>query len=183
MTRLAAKLHAERLCNIYFGKSADAVTELEVSETMYTEEERSFELRARVEFLKQEKALAEAAAYIARARDHGTQVPEELVRLVAHCEDLMKRNEQLAKDLDRLRRERSRDQAKRRTSLLPIEQRSLLRILGAIVTSPPYNFNLKIPKNTATTKIFNVTEENEVDQDTVRKWVLEAAKEVARCRE
>ena len=149
MTRLAAKLHAERLCNIYFGKSADAVTELEVSETMYPEEERSPELRACVEFMKQEEALAKAAAYIARARDDRISVPKELVRLIAHSEDLMKRNEQLAEERDRLRRERSRDWAKKnRTSLLPLEQRSLLRILGAIVTSPPYNFDLKIPKNT-----------------------------------
>ena len=150
MTRLAARLHAERLCNIYFGKSADAVTELEVSETMYPEEERSPELRARCEFLQQDEAVAESAAYVAWAKDNGVPVREEVVRALAHCHKLLKRNEQLAKECDRLRREREefRARLKEQSSLLPLEEKSLLRILGAIITGPPYNFDLKIPKNT-----------------------------------
>ena len=112
-------------------------------------------------------------------------MPEEIVRVVALCEDLSKRNEQIAKERDRLRRDCSRDRAKNRTSLLPREQRSLLRILGVIITSPPYEFDHKRPKNAATKKIWNLTvlKNVEVDEDTVLKWAREAANEIAGSRE
>jgi hypothetical protein len=173
-----------RLVHSYFGSSKE-LSEADIIELSYSEEEleQTPDLRTRYKCLKQEEALAEAAAYIARARDDRISVPKELVWLVAHCEDLLKRNEQLAEERDGLLRKLARYRARDRAFLLPIELRSLLRILGAIVTSPPYNFDLKMPKNKATTRIFNLTEENEVDQDTVRKWVLEAANEIARCRE
>jgi hypothetical protein len=184
MTRLDAKLHAERDCNIYFGKSADAVTELEAIEMAYSHKQLAAmpELRERYAYLKESEALAEGAAYISRARDNGIPVPEELVRVV---EDLSKQNERLAKDRDRLRRDLSRYRAKKQTTLLPIEERSLLRILGVIVTSPPYNFDLKFLKNRATSQICKMAEPLgvNIDEGTTLTWLREAAKEIEGCRE
>jgi hypothetical protein len=91
----------------------------------------------------------------------------------------LKRNERLAKEFDRPQR------SKKERPLLPVEQRSLLRILGAIITSRPYNFDHKSTTNSATHKIWNMADrENiDVDEDTVRTWLQEAAKEVAGCRD
>lgn len=114
----------QRLIERYVGKPLSAVSEADVIEMAYSHEElaANSELRERYESLRQDEAFADATAYIARARDDGIPVPKELVRLVALCEDLSKRNQQLAREYDRLRRERSRYLAKERRSLLPSNQ-------------------------------------------------------------
>lgn len=181
-TELEAKSQRARMVEICFGKTE--VTEAEVIEQAYSKQELAElpELQVHYEYLKQRDALAESAAYITRTIDHGTPVPEELVWLVAHCERILKQNEQLTKKCDRLTRQL--DRAKR-TSLLPIELRKIFRILGVIITSPPYNFDFKLPKNTATKKIHNMAELKGVhmDEGTILEWARVAAKEIAGCGE
>ncbi len=183
MPGLEAEVQRARLINMYFEKSEDVLTEADVIEKMYSKEElaQNLALQTRYECLKRDEALAVATTYIARARDNGIPVPEELVRLHTHCEEILKQNEQLTKECDRLRRQR--DRAKR-TSLLPIEQRTILRILGVITANHPYNFDLK-PKNTATKMICDMAARMGliIDEGSALRWLRQAAMEVLGCRE
>ncbi len=137
--RAVVDAERQRLVQREFGKSERDLSEADVIEHAHCKEELAQmpELRAHYESLKQDEILAEAAAYIARARDNNIPVQEEFVRLVTLCEDLLKRNEQVAKERDRLRRERSRYLAKDRTSLWPVEQKKLLIMLALVITHAP----------------------------------------------
>ncbi len=161
----------------YFGKPANEVTELEAIETMYPEKDWSPEMRARVEFLRPKEASKQAAAYIARVKKIGIPAPEELVRVVAYCDEFLKREERLAKEFDRPGR-------KKQKRLLSVEEKSLLLIVGLITQSDPYNFDPN-RRTKAVGQICELARQRGVilDQQTVLDWLREAAKELAGARD